>query len=75
VWVLPFVHISRDTLHYLTILRLARLVLMLLKLPSYELLGICLMKMLPACTMSRSTFAASVEIVATALVVAAARLR
>ena len=48
VWVLPFVHISRDTLHYLTILRLARLVLMLLKLPSYELLGICLMKMLPA---------------------------
>ena len=38
---------------------------MLLKLPSYELLGICLMKMLPACTMSRSTFAASVEIVTT----------
>ena len=35
-------------MHYLTILRLARLVLMLLKLPSYELLGICLMKMLPA---------------------------
>mmetsp|Transcript_27697 Transcript_27697/g.83004 ORF Transcript_27697/g.83004 Transcript_27697/m.83004 type:complete len:746 (-) Transcript_27697:40-2277(-) len=48
VWVWPTVHVSRDTLHRLTILRLLRLVSKLELLPRYRIIGECVVNMLPA---------------------------
>lgn len=47
-WVLPYVEVSRQVLHHLTILRLMRLVAFLNKIERFKLIAGCIVRIVPA---------------------------